>query len=393
MFEEPLFNYTSEKNVVLGKFLQLLNPRDPHLNESIESLFADLYIDELVVYQNRMVKSKRLVDTLSYIIPDRTVKCTEYTFKLPFTGDSNLFKYHGTRISFNNTDATLHRSYIEFQILDQCNNAQQVARELSDFLNYLQEQIESVNEAARQFNNSLKQSLEEFISKRLIELANKHKEEELAGLPPDEDDVEGDITIPLILKPKLEPHLDQPLWSASEPNYIFGTREYDQILSSIMHCATYMETHIGSFAYMEEEHIRDHILSMLNGMLEIRATGETFNGKGKTDILYPYQEKNLFIAECKKWHGKSEFVKAIDQMEGYLSWNDTKTALLIFYRNKDSMSDKIKEMREQVTNRSNYQNTIYEKPRGGRFLMNHPHDDKKSYYLELIVFNLGKDDS
>lgn len=389
MFEEPLFNYTTQKHVVLNQFLQQLNPRNPNLNENIESLFSKLYIEELVVYPNRMAKTKRLVDVPSYLIPGRFSKCTEYTFKLPYTGDSNLFKYHGTRISYYNADIALHRGYIEFQILDQCDNAQQVKQDLTGFLDNLQKQINSVNESARQFNNNLKQSLEDFVSKRLVELANKHKEEELAGLPPDEEDVEGDITVPLILKPKLEPHLEQPLWGNSEPNYVFGIREYDQILSSITHCATYMETHNDSFKYMEEEHIRDHILSMLNGMLEIRATGETFNGKGKTDILYPYKEKNIFIAECKVWHGQSEFVKAIDQLEGYLGWNDTKTALIIFYRNKESMYEKIIEMRNHIKSRNNFRACLAETNRGGRFLMDHPQDCKKSYYLELIVFNFG----
>ena len=127
---------------------------------------------------------------------------------------------------------------------------------------------------------------------------------------------------------------------------------------------------------------------MMNGMLAIRATGETFNGNGKTDILFPYKESNLFIAECKVWYGQSEFRKAIDQLEGYLGWDDTKTSLLIFYRNKESMSTKISEMRECIKSLPNFRTIHSENNRGGIYILNHPQDDKKSYRLGLMVFNL-----
>ena len=374
----------------MNEFLQYLNPRDTKLNEKLEDLFNKLYIEELVIYQNRMAKTKRLKEVPSYFRPDEYVKRTEYTFKLPYTGDPNLFDYHGSRICFDGMELGVHRSYVEFQILDECNSAEQVAKEMDDFLRRLSDHIKSVNEGARAYNESLKQSLEGFVSKRLDELAKKRKEEEDAGLPPDEDDVGGDITIPLVFKPKLEPHLTQPVLESREPNYALSVMDYDTILDSITRTATYMETHVDSFSYMEEEHIRDHILAMMNGMLTIRATGETFNGKGKTDILYPYKESNLFIAECKIWYGPSEFKKAVNQLEGYLGWDDTKTSLLIFYRGKESMSDKISEMRECIKSLPNFRSILSENNRGGIYILNHPQDNKKSYRLGLVVFNLSQ---
>jgi hypothetical protein len=46
------------------------------------------------------------------------------------------------------------------------------------------------------------------------------------------------------------------------------------------------------------------------------ATGETFNSKGKSDILIRNGNANLFIAECKVWNGKNKFVESIDQLFG-----------------------------------------------------------------------------
>ena len=81
---------------------------------------------------------------------------------------------------------------------------------------------------------------------------------------------------------------------------------------------------------MQEEQIRDLILVDLNGHYEGDATGETFNNQGKTDILIRADGKNVFIAECKFWEGQKALHTAIDQILGYLTWRDTKAALLLF---------------------------------------------------------------
>lgn len=388
MFDQRLFDYITEKNQTLSQFLQYLNPRNPNLKGEIESLYSSLYIEELIIYRDRMTSSKRLVDVPSYLRPHQTVKRYEYTIKVPYTGDSNLFKYHGSRFYLDGMDFGVHKNYVEFQILDECDNAKQVADQMNEFLRRLDDHIKSVNDDVRQYNDNLKVSLEGFISKRLDELARKRKEEKEAGLPPDEDDMGGEITIPLIPKPRLEPRIVSPMSDVSETNYILDMQSFNEVVESITHTATYMENHVKSFSEMGEEQIRDHIVAMLNGMLSIRATGETFNGNGKTDILYPYKEKNLFIGECKIWDGPSTITNGIGQLEGYLGWNDMKASLIIFYKNKDSMTKKIDEMCGAIRSLPNCKNHI-KKERGGRFLMCHPQDDKKSYHLELIVFNLS----
>jgi hypothetical protein len=68
----------------------------------------------------------------------------------------------------------------------------------------------------------------------------------------------------------------------------------------------------------------------LNGVFKGQATGETFNFQGKTDILIRVDEKNVFIAECKFWKGEKVFIGTIDQLLSYLSWRDTKAAVIVF---------------------------------------------------------------
>jgi len=91
--------------------------------------------------------------------------------------------------------------------------------------------------------------------------------------------------------------------------------------------------------------IMTSFLFQLNGHYQGQATGETFNSNGKTDILIRYENKNIFIAECKFWRGESLYLKTIDQLLGYVTYRDTKTALLIFIKNKNftDILNKIKE--------------------------------------------------
>ena len=98
---------------------------------------------------------------------------------------------------------------------------------------------------------------------------------------------------------------------------------------------TVMEQSPQAFQEMREEDLRQHFLVQLNGHYEGRATAETFNYEGKTDILIKDRGKNIFVAECKFWNGPAGMTKTIDQILGYLSWRDTKVAILVFNRTKD----------------------------------------------------------
>ena len=100
--------------------------------------------------------------------------------------------------------------------------------------------------------------------------------------------------------------------------------------------APVIERSPNSFASLDEESIRTHFLIQLNGHYEGSATGETFNSSGKTDILIRVDNRNVFIAECKFWDGPKSFSEAIDQLLGYLSWRDSKCALLILNKRKNS---------------------------------------------------------
>jgi len=51
---------------------------------------------------------------------------------------------------------------------------------------------------------------------------------------------------------------------------------------------------------------------------------------GKTDIIISAEDRAAFVAECKIWSGPKTVTDAIDQLLGYLTWRDCKTAIVIF---------------------------------------------------------------
>jgi hypothetical protein len=120
-----------------------------------------------------------------------------------------------------------------------------------------------------------------------------------------------------------------------KPEPILTEDDYQHVLSVVQGMTLTIERNASTFAKLDEEQLRDMYLVPLNGSFEGAATGETFNAAGKTDILIRAGDRNIFIAECKVWHGPKQLTEAIDQLFGYLTWRDTKAAIIIFNRNKD----------------------------------------------------------
>lgn len=92
---------------------------------------------------------------------------------------------------------------------------------------------------------------------------------------------------------------------------------YEDILKIIYESGQNMERKPSLYKGKDEEGLRDQFLFILETRYEsTTATGETFNKGGKTDLLMKYSKdnSNLFIAECKFWHGQSEFHQAISQL-------------------------------------------------------------------------------
>lgn len=175
-----------------------------------------------------------------------------------------------------------------------------------------------------------------------------------------------------------------------KPEPALDEAQYKHILSVIENMTHVMERSPTAFANMGEEDIRQHFLVQLNGQFEGQATGETFNYQGKTDILIRVDGRNVFIAECKFWHGEKGYLETIDQILGYLSWRDTKAALIVFNRNKDfsavlasikSATDKHPHKKRGLTEEGE---TRF------RFIFGNPSDHNRQITLTVMAFDVPR---
>jgi hypothetical protein len=109
---------------------------------------------------------------------------------------------------------------------------------------------------------------------------------------------------------------------------------------------------------------------------------------GKTDILVQVEGHVVFIAECKIWKGAGAFTKALDQLLSYLTWRDTKTALVIFNRKKN-LSAVLEQIPALVTS-----HPAYSKGPGQsgetkfRYLLRHPADPVRTLVVSILVFDV-----
>lgn len=109
---------------------------------------------------------------------------------------------------------------------------------------------------------------------------------------------------------------------------------YHQILKVCHDFGISMERHPSSYKEKGEESLRDLLIMLLNPHFQ-SVTGESFNKKGKTDILVRHEGKNVFVAECKFWGGKKVHHATINQILSYLTWRDSKAAIIYFVNNKN----------------------------------------------------------
>lgn len=175
------------------------------------------------------------------------------------------------------------------------------------------------------------------------------------------------------------------------PEPMLDEKEYEHILTVISNMATVIEQSPDAFRKMKEEHLRTHFLVQLNGQYEGQATGETFNFQGKTDILIKRDGRNVFIAECKFWGGPQSLGKALDQLLGYAAWRDTKTALLVFNRQRH-FSAVLEKIPEVVRGHPNFKRQLsYDKSQTeSRFVLHHPGDQNRELMLTVLAFDMPK---
>lgn len=288
------------------------------------------------------------------------VKGTKLEIAIPFEGDPILWQIRASSWSLSGyPEIEVAEGEIIFSVsfADDSVNPERLKSDINSYIESLEGAVGHIRQDVIAHNNSAPNIVKQFLkAKRETALATTGAVAAL-GIPVKRVDASPTFTIPAKRRsrPASKPSVETGVY---QPEPALDENEYQNILEIMRSMSLVIERNPASFASLDEESIRDHFLLQLNGHYEGGATGETFNASGKTDILIREGNKNVFIAECKFWRGNKVFIDAVGQLLNYMTWRDTKCALMIFNRTKDSSAVRNK-MHEAMKSLAEYRETIY----------------------------------
>jgi len=253
---------------------------------------------------------------------------------VPFEGDAEFFRIQPQSYTMNPPRGEITKSEILLTYVRTDQNAGAIKQDYQRTVSSIKQYLTSLSESAAQFNGQLEGLVTSQLKARKDRLLADAGMTAAIGLPlKKREGIPLTYSVPVSRRvPKIE---QLKVSGAFKPEPALANDDYEEILRIMQNMVQVMELSPHAFHDMGEEDLRSHFLVQLNGAFKGEATGETFNFQGKSDILIRAEGKNVFIAECKIWKGEKAFLATLDQLLSYLSWRDTKAAVVLFNRNAD----------------------------------------------------------
>ena len=398
------------------RFYDFSNSRDRDIISEIESkgkeyilsVDEEKYINYLVekytleplaidINSEQMLKPTVTRETVENYASGRHPYETDvYTFTLSYnySGSDELFEIHPSSWTMTSYDINVNsrNKTVSFSFKLYKQDPIEFNRKKNECYHDAFVNIENINGDVLRMNQNLKDSI--------IRAFEREKEKYLKEndffaainlkVNPDTKSV---FTAPTIIKKNIpQPSVSKNVEFSSEP--MMSTEVYKDILKVIYDSGKNMEKKPSLYEGKDEEALRDLFLFVLETRYEgTTATGETFNRSGRADILLKYAKdgSNLFVAECKFWHGQAEFLKAISQLfSKYLTWRDSKVALLLFVKSKD-FSNVLETIKKEIKNHACYVKEVGERGESSfSYIFNLPQDSEKIVHFEVLSFHYDK---
>jgi len=290
---------------------------------------------------------------------------TRLDIAIPYEGDFELWRIRPSTFSLSGyPEIEVRDDVIVFSIQfpDDSVNHDRLKSDIDRQINSLASAVRNLERDVQNHNNSAPQAIKSALQRKRQLAESTMGAIAALGISMKRHDKPLTFTVPTRRR---ESPVRRPKVPTEEynPEPALEEAEYLHILEIMRSMSLVIERSPGAFAFLDEESIRTHFLLQLNGHYEGTATGETFNASGKTDILIRVENRNIFIAECKYWRGQKAFDEAVCQLLSYLSWRDTKCALLVFNKTKDSVAVRQK-MHEVMEARPEHRRTVSYDPNG-----------------------------
>jgi hypothetical protein len=306
---------------------------------------------------------------------------------VPFQGDTAFFDVQPQTYNLNPPRARIEKNEILLTYVRTDQNAEAIKQEYQRAVSSIKQYLGWLSESAKQFNNQLEGLVTSELKARKDRLLADAGMTAAIGLPMKKrSDTATTYAVPVARRvPKIE---QIATGSPFKPEPTLAKEDYEEILNIMRNMVRVMELSPLAFHDMGEEDLRSHFLVQLNGAFKGQATGETFNFLGKTDILIRVDGKNVFIAECKFWKGEKVFLATIDQLLSYLSWRDTKAAVLVFNRNAD-FTAVLSKIVEITPKDANFKRELGKSEESTfRYVFGQPNDPNREISLTIMAFNI-----
>jgi hypothetical protein len=383
--EAQLRNATSE--------IQQINP-DRLLNTPVDDLVdyiaAKYRIEVPVLHRDRAVVDEPKETFIEVNDYGRLIRvpATLVTLTVPFDGEKEMFFVRPSTFDLGPPRAAVTGEAVVLRLTVRNSEQDRVKDTLNGVLNDIDRYLGWQRSTIEGFNTNLPTQARQSIEARRERLLRDRNLVSSLGFPvKPRADAPMTYAAPQVRR-KIEPKLPPAAATPFKPEPVLQEAHYKHILDVIDNMTIVMERSPTAFAEMGEEDIRQHYLVQLNGHFEGQATGETFNHQGKTDILIRVEGKNIFIAECKFWRGEKQFTETVDQILSYLSWRDTKAAIILFNRNKD-FSQVLAKIKEAVAAHPHRKHgPKVESETRFRYVFGNPSDHSREIVLTVLAFDV-----
>lgn len=261
---------------------------------------------------------------------------TRFELAVPFDGEEVFFDLQPSQSSTQFPRAEI-RGGVVVLVYEGLNpaNAEIIKTQLDGQLGLLSRYVEWSASECRAYNERLKPVLVNAVAQQRTKILADRE-------------VEAALDIPVKRRADPNPVLDiavprrrrevtvasRPPTKGFAPEPAIKEETFADIVSVIRSMGLAAERFPDTFGKMPEPVLREILLIVLNNQFG-PSGGEMFSRRGKTDVAIWHETGAVFIAECKFWTGYKDFAKAIEQLLGYLVWRDTKSALVVFVRQKN----------------------------------------------------------
>jgi hypothetical protein len=329
----------------------------------------------------------------SNVRPGKSYRRPVVIYQIPYSGNEVLAHY-APRMSLGwQPHVYFKGDHLCFDIVDLRDDPGAIKSEAERNIDALRRQSEYLIRDIEAFNQSLEGDILAAMRARKETFLKKNNLMAALGVPIyKRDNVPQTFAIPMPTPRKIVVTRPEVREAGYKPEPTLDEAIYQGILRIISEVGKSFERKPSTYHGKDEEDLRDHLLLYLEQHYDQigSATGETFNKAGKTDILVRYENNNVFIAECKFWSGQKNYLKTITQLLDYLTWRDSKAAVVIFDRNRD-VSTSLRAIELATPKHSNYLGFVSADNQGRfnyRFHING--DRNREVHLAILVFHLPK---